>query len=119
MLNWDEIIGHQQVVAMVKAMLSSGNLPHALLFTGPLGVGKSLIAQILAAGILCGSDYDKPCGHCQSCMQFNRGAHPDFILVRPDGANIKIDQIRSAAKILRLYPRLSATGGSVLLKILS
>ncbi|WP_371376273.1 DNA polymerase III subunit delta' [Sporomusa aerivorans] len=107
MLNWDEIIGHQQVVAMVKAMLSSGNLPHALLFTGPLGVGKSLIAQILAAGILCSSDYDKPCGHCQSCMQFNRGAHPDFILVRPDGANIKIDQIRLLQHFAALSPAIS------------
>lgn len=104
MLNWDEVIGHQQTVDMLKTMLTTGNIPHALLFAGPAGVGKSLTAQVLAAGILCGSDRGRPCGQCQSCQLFSRGAHPDFVLVRPDGANIKIDQIRLLQHFAALSP---------------
>jgi len=108
MMNWNEVIGHQDAVTMVKAMLSTGKMPHALLFAGSAGIGKSLLAKLVAAGILCSSDREKPCGHCHSCVLFGRSEHPDFIQVAPDGATIKIDQIRLLKNVAALTPAIGA-----------
>lgn len=103
-MNWDEVVGQQGAVDIVKAMLATGRIPHALLFSGPSGIGKALTAKLAAAGILCSAGGDKPCGCCQSCLLFSRGAHPDFIQVVPDGATIKIDQIRMLKSFAALTP---------------
>lgn len=105
---WDNIIGQPNAVNLCRAMLSNGKLPHALLFTGPAGIGKSLTAQILAGGVLCTESHSKPCGHCQSCLQYERQAHPDFTLIRPEGAAIKIDQIRAVQRFAALAPSVSS-----------
>lgn len=106
-MQWDNIIGQPNAVSLCKAMLSSGKLPHALLFTGPAGIGKSMTAQLLAGGILCTDNHSKPCGQCQSCLLYDRSAHPDFTLIRPDGAAVKIDQIRAVQHFASLAPSVS------------
>lgn len=90
---WDAIIGHGQVIAMLQSMVSKGRLPHALLFTGPSGIGKALVAKALAASLLCGAV--QPCGHCNNCLALARQSHAGFFPVNPDGNSIKIDQIRA------------------------
>jgi DNA polymerase-3 subunit delta' len=107
-MNWDEIVGQQRAVDIIRAMLAADRMPHALLFSGPSGIGKALTAKLTAAGILCTAGGDKPCGCCQSCLLFNRGAHPDFIQVVPDGATIKIDQIRMLKSFAALTPSVGA-----------
>lgn len=91
---------------IIRAMLLADTVPHALLFTGPAGIGKSLAGNLLAAGILCGGTGAKPCGVCQACRLFGRSAHPDFALVRPDGRAIKIDQIRTLQHFAAFTPAL-------------
>lgn len=60
-------------------------LPHALLLSGPRGVGKLEIAQAFAASLLC--EHPRPdqqaCGQCPACNWFSQGNHPDFRLVQP------------------------------------
>jgi DNA polymerase-3 subunit delta' len=68
-------------------------MPHALLFFGPQGCGKSDFAQYLAKALLCETPQDggnqfgqagHPCGKCASCTWFELGNHPDYRLVRPE-----------------------------------
>jgi DNA polymerase III, delta'' subunit len=92
---WETVAGHDDVAAMLRNMLISGRVPHALLFAGPAGIGKMLAARILAAALLCGSGRDEPCGDCPSCRLVAQGAHPDLIVLTADGASLKIDQIRA------------------------
>ncbi|MDF2568569.1 MAG: holB: polymerase delta subunit [Sporomusa sp.] len=106
-MNWDEITGHQDIIKTVRAMLAADRMPHALLFSGPAGIGKSLVASLLSAGILCRENNDRPCGHCEACVLFSRNAHPDFTQVQPDGATIKIDQIRALQHFAALAPSVS------------
>ncbi|WP_126445247.1 DNA polymerase III subunit delta' [Sulfuricystis multivorans] len=62
-------------------------LPHALLFTGPVGVGKRELADALAARLLCEiprGPHEPACGRCPSCSMMANGQHPDFRLVQPE-----------------------------------
>jgi len=64
-------------------------LPHALLFAGPSGVGKRELADALAARLLCESSpgpQKTACGICPSCVMVANGTHPDFRLVQPEAA---------------------------------
>lgn len=108
LIKWDEIVGQQAAIAAIRAMLSTEKMPHALLFAGPAGIGKTLTAKLTAAAILCSSEGSEPCGHCQACLLFKQGSHPDYIQVVPDGATIKIDQIRQIKGFAALSPSLGA-----------
>ncbi len=47
---FDEIIGQEDIVRTVKAMVESGNIPH-MLFAGPAGVGKTTLALVIARAL--------------------------------------------------------------------
>jgi len=106
MMQWNEIIGHQDQVRQLRALVAADRIPHALLLVGPAGIGKSLVARLVAVGALCDGE-DSPCGCCRACMMFGRGANPDFTLVKPDGRTIKIDQIRALQHFAALMPAVS------------
>lgn len=93
-MDWLDIKGHDENRDSLKAMLATGRMPHALLFAGPEGIGKGTLAELTAKAVLCSGDEHKPCGTCESCKLVERGAHPDFLVIRPEGSSIKIDQIR-------------------------
>jgi len=88
---WEEILGHPAAVHRLRRMLQTDRLPHALLFSGPSGIGKRIVAEIFAAEVL----KTEP-----SLLE----AHPDFFSVTPDGAQIKIGQIREIQRLAGLAP---------------
>jgi len=80
--------------------LAQGRLPHALLFSGPQGVGKERFALAFVHSLLC-PDRDAqghPCGVCRHCQLMQSGTHPDFQWIRPEleskSGEIKIEAIR-------------------------
>jgi DNA polymerase III subunit delta' len=102
-MHWEDIAGHSGVVKMLKNMVASDRVPHALLFTGLEGVGKSLVARTLAAALLCSGDAT-PCGECASCRALEQGAHPDLTVLPSDGTSLKIDQMRELQRQAALAP---------------
>jgi DNA polymerase-3 subunit delta' len=61
-------------------------LGHALLLTGPGGIGKRHFADMLAAALMCtqpGAD-GMPCGRCADCKMMASGNHPDLVHLGPD-----------------------------------
>ncbi|MDD4600094.1 hypothetical protein SDC9_14757 [bioreactor metagenome] len=103
-MQWNEIVGHAENMNSLQDMLSNGRVPHALLFVGPEGVGKATVARLFAAGLLCSGAGQKPCGECSSCKQVHAMSHPDLIVMLPDGASIKIDQVRQLQREVALAP---------------
>lgn len=102
-MHWNDITGHAGIISVLQNMLASGRVPHALLFTGPAGIGKMLVARILAAALLCAGE-SKPCGACLSCQKARQNSHPDFVVVPNEGGSLKIDQIRALQQEVALTP---------------
>jgi DNA polymerase-3 subunit delta' len=88
-------LGNAGVVEILRRAVELGRLPHAMIFAGPCGVGKRTLALLLAQLVNCASPSGgMACGGCLSCRKIAHGAHPDIRLIEPDGAFIKIEQIR-------------------------
>ena len=81
-------------------------MPHAVLLSGPSGIGKFMVASALATTLLC-LEKTRPCGSCQSCLQITYGTHPDLLVITPDDATIKIEQIRNLQHEVVLTPYVS------------
>lgn len=92
------VLGHERVKAMLASTLRQGRLPHAVLLSGPEGVGKKALALGVARALLCEARTDDACGSCSSCRRVPRGLHPDAFLVQPETATIKIEQIRDVIR---------------------
>jgi len=64
-----EFLGNPQAVAEIRAMLTGSRVPGALLFAGPDGVGKKLLALMLAKALNCERLKDDFCGECSHCRK--------------------------------------------------
>jgi DNA polymerase-3 subunit delta' len=93
-------VGQHQAKKMLFNALTYHRVSHAYLFYGPKGTGKVQMALSLAQALFCMSpagDGDA-CGGCVNCRRIEHGNHPDVYRVEPDGASIKIEQIRQLQK---------------------
>jgi len=68
-MSWAEFRGNSQIVTALRGALHSGRVPHALLFTGPHGVGKFTLARLFAQAANCERLTDDACGECYSCQR--------------------------------------------------
>jgi DNA polymerase III delta' subunit len=77
--------GQATALGAVATMIR-GPAPHAVLFVGPDGVGKTTLAIDLAAGLLCTAPVDqRPCRACRACRLVDGGNHPDVHRLGPVG----------------------------------
>jgi DNA polymerase-3 subunit delta' len=73
-----EVIGHRRQVAQLDRIAQSGNLPVAMVLTGPTGVGRRTLGLRFAAASVCLNAVDgRPCGTCRSCARVVTGNHSD------------------------------------------
>lgn len=88
------LIGNSRICNMLSSMIKNHRIPHAILIEGEEGLGKKTLAEFIAKACLC-NDESSPCGKCKTCHLVEVGSHPDFQIIQPDGAQIKVDQIRN------------------------
>lgn len=75
-MGFSEFLGNEKIVAALRGSLASSRVPHALLFTGPSGVGKYTLARMFAQAANCQRMTDDFCGQCSSCLQISQLADP-------------------------------------------
>src|SRR5271156_3969106 len=82
MLTFDDIIDQDAAVTQLRRSAKVDRLPHGLLFSGPVGVGKATTAAALAGWFLCEHPVGElPCEKCESCRAFIAGIHPDYHVI--------------------------------------
>jgi len=69
-------LGNERIVAALRGALKSGRVPHALLFSGPSGVGKFTLARLFAQAANCERLLDDSCGECNTCQRIAQLAEP-------------------------------------------
>ena len=83
-MRFEEPAGHARTLEGLLRAARERRLAHALLFTGPEGIGKFLAAEWLAFGLLCAQGPGRPCGTCGACRRLKAGTHADVLAVDPD-----------------------------------
>ncbi len=92
--SFDQMVGQNHITQTIHNALKYDRLPHALLFTGLRGTGKTSSARILAKILRCTNPKNfSPCNECPSCLEISSGRAMDVIEI--DGAsNNGVDAIR-------------------------
>jgi len=104
-LRFAYLLGHEKAKTLLREAAAKNKMGHAYLFRGPDGVGKKRAALTLAAYINCKNPLENDsCGRCASCRKHFSGNHPDLLIIEPDGAAIKIGQVRELKRQLSFPP---------------
>ncbi len=74
--------GNQPIVAALRGALRNKRVPHALLFTGPRGVGKFTLARMFAQAANCERLEDDFCGECAPCVRTAQLARADDLVAQ-------------------------------------
>jgi DNA polymerase-3 subunit delta' len=112
---WDQVVGQPDAVAVLTASAavaasmvdgtfagSASAVPHAWLFTGPPGSGRSVAARAFAAALECESGTG--CGECPGCRTSMAGTHADVQVVVPEGRSISVAEMRALVQISARRP---------------
>lgn len=100
--DFNNVVGQDYTVGMLKNAISSGKNAHAYIFTGPRGTGKTSSAKIFAKALNCESPVDgNPCCKCDSCLNFKD--NPDVIEIDA-ASNNGVDEIRELINNVKLVP---------------
>jgi len=110
--NFDQIIGQDLCVRMLRNALYLNSFFPVYLFSGQRGCGKTSTARIFAAAVNCESlqNFQKepksvsvPCLMCVSCKAMQVGNHPDFIEMDA-ASHTGVDNVRQIMEAASFLP---------------
>jgi len=81
-MGFSEFLGNERIVAALRGALRSDRVPHALLFTGPRGLGKYTLARMFAQAANCERLKDDFCGECATCQRVALLAAPENLIAQ-------------------------------------
>ena len=116
-----DIKGHDLIQNQIYQALNSERFPHALLFSGPSGVGKRKMAWVLAQSLLCEKtsfqphpdhlnlfqdqdskkDYS-PCGKCFSCVSLLKRQSENVLCITHETLQIRLKEVQIIPAFLSL-----------------
>ncbi|MGB8493565.1 MAG: hypothetical protein WCE53_04120 [Candidatus Acidiferrum sp.] len=79
-MGFSDFLGNEKIVAALRGAFRADRVPHALLFTGPRGVGKYTLARMFAEAANCERLTDDFCGECATCQRIALLAEPQKLV---------------------------------------
>lgn len=100
--NFNEVVGQDKVITVIKNEIINNKISHAYLFSGPRGTGKTSTAKIIAKLVNCTNPVNgECCNKCDSCLNFKNSSD----IVEIDAAsNNGVDEIRELRDKVNLVP---------------
>ncbi len=99
--NFDQVVGQEVVVKILKNAILNDQIGHAYIFSGPRGTGKTSIAKIFAKAVNCLNKSGDVCGKCDVC----KNIEDEIDIVEIDAAsNNGVDEIREIRNNAKLMP---------------
>ena len=100
---FDEILGQEQIVRILRHQIATDTVSHAYLFCGTRGTGKTTTARILAKAVNCTGEGERPCGECPSCRAIAEGNFIDVIEIDA-ASNNGVENIRELRESVNYPP---------------
>ena len=101
--NFEEVVGQEVVVKILKNSIINNKIGHAYIFSGPRGTGKTSIAKIFSKAVNCLSNYNGDlCGNCEVC-KLNFDDEIDIIEIDA-ASNNGVEEIREIRNNVKLMP---------------
>jgi len=92
-MQFNAIIGHQQLKEKLVSSIMEDRVPHAQLFVGPEGCGALQLAMAFAQRLVCtNSNQTDSCGECPACQKASKMIHPDIHYSYPSIGSKAISQ---------------------------
>ena len=100
--NFDEVIGQNVTINLLKDGIINNKISHAYIFSGPRGTGKTSTAKIFARTINCmNPNNGNACGKCDNCNNFLTNAD---IYEIDAASNTGVDKMREIIDNIKLTP---------------
>ena len=99
---FDEVLGQDHIVKILRNQVKTGTVSHAYLFCGTRGTGKTSVARILAKAVNCTGEGEKPCGTCPNCQSIQKGSFLDVIEIDA-ASNNGVESVREIRESV-IYP---------------
>lgn len=106
---FDEVIGQEYITRTLKNAISRRKIAHALIFSGPRGVGKTSTARIVAKALNCEKGpTPEPCSECVFCREISEGRSLDVIEIDA-ASHTSVNDIREIIDNVKYLPSSSKT----------
>jgi len=100
---FEEVLGQEHIVKILENQIKLGTVNHAYLFCGTRGTGKTTVARLLAKGVNCLDENNRPCGKCANCLSIKEGSFMDIVEIDA-ASNNGVDNIRELRDSVKYPP---------------
>ncbi|SHE63616.1 DNA polymerase III subunit gamma/tau [Alkalibacter saccharofermentans] len=101
---FEDMIGQENVVSILKNQITMDKIAHAYLFSGTRGTGKTSAAKIFARAVNCPeSETGEPCNNCKTCADLETSSVMDIIEIDA-ASNRGVDEIRDLRDKVKYMP---------------
>jgi len=103
-MRFSDVLGHARSLSIIQAYLEKSRFSGSFIFSGPEGIGKRMVAKLIAGQLNCTGQIDRPCGSCSGCLKIQKETHPDLHIIQNGQSQIKIEDIRGILRQANFRP---------------